>query len=147
MPVTWPATSERNIMPSSTAGSAPATAPVGTVVLGQIDRTCGSMPTHDSGTSQTPAAGRHGVPLAANASDGQAAPAPLHASATSHTPAAVRQTEPAATKPSGGHDGLDPVVQHAPPSQASPALSWPLPHCVDGGVTVTVTACDATPLR
>jgi hypothetical protein len=52
------------------------------------------VPSHDSATSQTPAADRHVVPAVATPSAGHAALEPVQVSATSQRPLAERQTVP-----------------------------------------------------
>ena len=79
----------------------------------------------------------HGVPSAAKPFAGHAADAPVQVSATSQAPAAGRQTAPAPAN-------WQPAVQQAPPSQASPASTTPLPHCAVA-LTVIATVRDATP--
>jgi hypothetical protein len=58
-------------------------------------------PSHDSATSQSPAAGRHTAVLLASA--GQLGPLPVQLSVRSQGPADGRQTVLLDWKPSGGH--------------------------------------------
>ena len=66
-----------------------------TTVLFRSGGQAASVPVQLSATSQTPAAERQTVELAAKSSVGHAAEEPLQLSATSHTPAADRHTVPA----------------------------------------------------
>jgi hypothetical protein len=65
-------------------------------------------PVQVSAASQAPEAARHGVPAAANPSEGHRVPEPVHVSATSQAPAAPRQTKPAGRTWSAGQAAVDP---------------------------------------
>src|SRR5205823_3627276 len=75
-------------------------------------------PSHVSGTSQVPVAGRHTVPERVLASAGQAGLVPVQVSATSQVPADARQTLPVATKTSDGQLVLTP--SHASATSQTP---------------------------